>query len=218
MAPVGGPQPQPGPRAAAAAQASQLPAARPPVEPAGPPRPAPRPPADTSVDDYEEGLSRWAGLLSTLGVALVAVVAAQVVASILQGLALPEQLDANSVRTDLLHRLGFPFGNLGPVTALLLVAGLVLMSLPRLLGLATSGLQERMISVMLLVAVVLAVLIALGSLLAVRNSLHEYTARGASPPSYVRIGFASFLLGTLGTAAVALFGSLAAINARRRTR
>ena len=192
-------------------------ATRPPVEPAGPPRSAPRP-AQEPPDDYEEGLSRWAGLLSTLGVALVAVVAAQVIASILQGLALPEQLDGNSVETDLFHRLGFPFGNLGPVTALLLVAGLVLMSLPRLLGLSTTGLQERMISVMLLVAVVLAVVIAFGSLLAVRNSLHEYTARGANAPGYVRIGFASFLLGTLGTTAVALFGSLAAINARRRTR
>ncbi|HVL26739.1 MAG TPA: hypothetical protein VM390_01225, partial [Acidimicrobiales bacterium] len=182
-----------------------------------PRRPAPRP-AEEPVDEYEEGLARWAGLLSTLGVALVAVVTAQVVASTLQGLALPEQLDANAVRTDLFHRLGFPFGNLGPVTALVLVAGLVLMSLPRLLGLATTGLQERMVSVMLVVAVVLALVIALGSLLAVRNSLHEYTARGVDPPSYVRIGFASFLLGTLGTSAVALFGSLAAISARRRTR
>ena len=150
--------------------------------------------------------------------ALVAVVAAQVIASIVQGLALPEQIDANSVETDLFHRLGFPFGNLGPVTALLLVAGLVLMSLPRLLGVTATDLQERLISIMLLVAAALAIVIAIGSLLAVRNSLHEYTARGANPPSYVRIGFASFLLGTLGTSAVALFGSLAAINGRRRTR
>ena len=163
-------------------------------------------------------MSRWAGLLSTLGVALVAVVAAQVIASIIQGFSLPEQIDANSVETDLLHRLGFPFGNLGPATALILVAGLVLLSLPGLLGLDTTDLQERLMGIVLVAIVVLSLVIAVGSLLAVRNSLHEYTARGASPPSYVRIGFATFLLGTLGTAAVSLFGSLAALGARRRAR
>jgi hypothetical protein len=114
--------------------------------------------------------------------------------------------------------LGFPFGNLGPPTVLFLVAGLVLICLPGMLGQETTSLQDRMIGAALIAIVVLTVVIAVGSLLAVRNSLHEYTARGSNPPTYARVGFAAFLLGTLGTAAVALFGSLAALSVRRRER
>ena len=50
------------------------------------------------------------------------------------------------------------------------------------------------------------------------STMHSSFLRGNSPPTFARVGFASFLLGTLGTAAVALFGSLAAINMRRRAR
>jgi hypothetical protein len=126
------------------------------------------------------------------------------------------KLEPTGVTTDLLHRVGFPFGNLGPPTMLFLVAGLVLVCLPSLLGRSVSDLADRFVRIALVVVIVLSAIISVGSLLAVRNSLHEYTARGTNPPMYARIGFATFLLGTLGGAAAAIFGSLAAMSVRRR--
>jgi len=62
------------------------------------------------------------------------------------------------------------------------------------------------------------VLVALGSLLAVRANLHEYAAKGVPVPAYVRVQFTNFLLGSLGAAALALFGSITAMNERGRER
>ena len=168
---------------------------------------------------FDDVSSPWTSLVCAIGLALVAVVAVQVLASIVEGLtAKASNMEPTGVPTDLLHRLGFPFGNLGPPTVLFLVAGLALVCVPLVLRQETTDFQDRLIGTALVAIVVLAIIIAIGSLLAVRNSLHEYTARGNSPPTFARVGFASFLLGTLGTAAVALFGSLAAINMRRRAR
>ena len=184
-----------------------------------------RPPAPADADDEEDIAalddisSRWTSLVCAIGLALVAVVAVQVLASIIEGLtAKASSMEPTGVPTDLLHRLGFPFGNLGPPTVLFLVAGLALVCVPLVLHRDTTDFQERLIGTALIAIVVLTIIIAIGSLLAVRNSLHEYTARGNNPPTFARVGFASFLLGTLGTAAVALFGSLAAMNMRRRAR
>jgi TRAP-type C4-dicarboxylate transport system permease small subunit len=183
-----------------------------------------RPPTRV-VDVADEGeltedlSSRWMSLICAIGVGMVAVVAVQVIASIVEGLtARASRQEPTGVPTDLLHRLGFPFGNLGPPTALFLVIGLVLVCVPLLLRRHPTEFQNRLINLALVAIVVLSIVIAIGSLLAVRNSLHEYTARGNNPPTFARVGFASFLLGTLGTLAVALFGSLAALNIRRRTR
>lgn len=129
-----------------------------------------------------------------------------------------DRLEPRGLETDLLHRLGFPFGNLGPTAMLLLVVGLGLMCLPGLLGHDNTPLQDRLVQIALVVVVVLAAVVAVGSLLAVRYSLHEYTVQGQSAPQFIRVGFASFLLGTLGTSATALFGSLAAMSLRRRRR
>lgn len=186
-------------------------------------RPAPRrepPPLDP--EDFEESdelSARWVSLVTILGLVLIGVVAAQVTASILEGFMVrAKQLEPTGVKTDFLHRLGFPFGNLGPPAALFLVVGLVLVCLPRLLGEQTSPLQDRLAGYALVAVVALAVIVALGSLLAVRNSLHEYTAREANPPPYARVGFASFLVGTLGTSAAALCGALVELNNRRKRR
>ena len=158
-------------------------------------------------------------LLTTLGLALVAVVAAQVIASIIEGLVIKAgKHEPRGIPTDLLHRLGFPFGNLGPIAMMLLVVALALICIPTVVDRENSPLLERLASVALVTIILLAVVVAAGSLLAVRYSLHEYTAQGQNPPQFIRVGFASFLLGTLGTAAVALFGSLAALNVRAHRR
>lgn len=168
---------------------------------------------------FDDVTPRWVALLTTLGLALVAVVTAQVVASVIEGLLISEtRNEPRGVPTDLLHRLGFPFGNLGPTAMLLLVVALALICIPMVLDHENTPLLERLASIGLVAIIVLAVLVAIGSLLAVRYSLHEYTAQGQDPPSFIRVGFASFLLGTLGTAAAALFGSLAALSVRARRR
>jgi hypothetical protein len=62
--------------------------------------------------------------------------------------------------------------------------------------------------------VVLAALVALGSLLAVRGSLHEYSAKDVAVPGYVQVQFTNFLLATLGSAALAIFGAITALGVR----
>lgn len=220
------PSATPAPRPASANGPSSRPAPGASSSTWGPGGASPRPPARSpSVprdpdDDFAESdalASRWVSLVTILGLVLIGIVAAQVTASILEGfLVRAKQMEPTGVKTDLLHRLGFPFGNLGPPAALFLVVGVVLVCLPRLLGEQTSSLQDRLVKSALVVVVALAVIIAIGSLLAVRNSLHEYTARGSDPPPYARVGFASFLLGTLGTSAAALIGALVELNARKK--
>jgi hypothetical protein len=162
---------------------------------------------------------RWVALVTTVGLSLVAVVAAQFVTSMIEGLTIDGgKMEPRGIPTDLLHRLGFPFGNMGPTAMVLLVVALGLICLPSLLDRESTPLLERLAGVALGAIVALAVLVAIGSLLAVRYSLHEYTAQGQNPPTFIRVGFASFLFGTLGTAAVALFGSLAALSVRARRR
>ena len=70
----------------------------------------------------------------------------------------------------------------------------------------------------LVVAIVMGVIIAIGSLLAVRANLHEYAAKGVAVPAYVRVQFTNFLLGSLGAAALTLFGSITAMSERSRER
>ncbi|MGH9223795.1 MAG: hypothetical protein ACRD2W_08425, partial [Acidimicrobiales bacterium] len=200
--PGGGPPPQPRP-----------------VQPARP-APAPRDPFDDEeepLEDYNESSSRLARALSTLGVGLIGVIAVQVITAILEGLAArASQLEPNGIETDLLHRLGFPFGSLGAPAILFLIVGLGLLAIPILLGEETTSLHDRFVGVALIAVIALAVVIAVGSLLAVRYQLYQFTTQGLDPPPYARIGFSVFLLGSLGAAAVAVFGSLATMSARRR--
>ena len=171
------------------------------------------------ADLADELASRWVGFAIVMGVALVAVVAAQVIASIVEGLTVSaHKLEPTGIKTDLLHRIGFPFGNLGPPTALFLLAGLVLVCLPTLLGQDMTPMQDRLVSIALIAVLALSAIMAVGSVLAVRNSLHEYTGRNQAVPTYARVGFGSFLVATLGTLAATVFGAVSALGSRRRRR
>jgi hypothetical protein len=75
-----------------------------------------------------------------------------------------------------------------------------------------------MVGLSLVVAIVIGVVVAIGSLLAVRANLHEYAAKNLAVPTYVRVQFTNFLLGSLGAAALVLFGAIAAMNERSRER
>ena len=169
-------------------------------------------------DDYDDApASRWVSLLATLGTALIGIVTVQVVTSLVEGLTLKSGQRVG-VPDDLFHRLGYPFGGLGATALVFLVLGIVLVSMPSVLDELLSESQERVVGVALIVAVAMGVIIAIGSLLAVRANLHEYAAKNVPVPSYVRVQFTNFLLGSLGAAALALFGSIASINERGRER
>ena len=173
--------------------------------------------ADDGYDDYDEPASRWASLLATIGTALIGIVTVQVLASIVEGLTLKSGQRVG-VPDDLFHRLGYPFGGLGATALVFLVLGVVLVSMPSVLDELLSESQERVVGVALVVATVMGVAIAIGSLLAVRANLHEYAAKSVPVPSYVRVQFTNFLLGSLGAAALTLFGSIASMNERGRER
>ncbi|HEX3623058.1 MAG TPA: hypothetical protein VHT97_12150 [Acidimicrobiales bacterium] len=173
---------------------------------------------DYEDDDYDdEPVSRWVSLLATIGSALIGIVTIQVIASLVEGLTLKKG-ERVGVPDDILHRLGYPFGGLGSTALVFLVLGVVLVSLPSVLDELLPATQDRVVGIALVVAVAMGVVIAVGSLLAVRANLHEYAAKGVSVPAYVRVQFTNFLLGSLGAAALALFGAITAISERGRER
>ncbi len=193
-------------------------AATPPPPPARTPRTVVSEAEDDELDDYVDlPASRWASLLATIGTALIGIVSVQVITSLVEGLTLKSEQRVQ-VPDDLFHRLGYPFGGLGATALVFLVVGVVLVSMPSVLDELLSEAQDRVVGAALIVAVVMGVLIAIGSLLAVRANLHEYAAKNVAVPTYVRVQFTNFLLGSLGAAALALFGAIASINERSRER
>jgi hypothetical protein len=172
---------------------------------------------DEDLDEYLEPASRWASLLATIGTALIGIVTVQVLTSLAEGLSLKNGQRVQ-IPDDLFHRLGYPFGGLGATALVFLVLGVVLVSMPSVLDELLSEAQDRVVGMALIVAIVMGVIIAIGSLLAVRANLHEYAAKNVPVPTYVRVQFTNFLLGSLGAAALALFGAIAAMNERSRER
>jgi hypothetical protein len=192
------------------------------------PRPAPAPAAraalatDTADDDdladyLDLPASRWASLLATIGTALIGIVSVQVITSLVEGISLKSEQRVG-IPDDLFHRLGYPFGGLGATALVFLVLGVVLVAMPSVLDELLSEVQDRVVGAALIVAVVMGVLIAVGSLLAVRANLHEYASKGVPVPTYVRVQFTNFLLGSLGAAALTLFGAITSMNERGRER
>jgi hypothetical protein len=187
------------------------------------PAAAPRRTSVVEDDDYDDELddfadaprTRWVSLLATLGTALIGIVTVQVITSLVEGLTLKSGQRVG-VPDDLLHRIGYPFGGLGATALVFLVLGVVLVSLPSVLDELLSESQDRVVGIALFVAIAMGVIIAVGSLLAVRANLHEYSAKNVPVPTYVRVQFTNFLLGSLGAAALALFGSIASMNERGR--
>jgi len=159
--------------------------------------------------------ARWVGFVTSIGLALAIVVTAQVLAAIAEGFAL-KKTEPQGVTSDVFHRLGYAFSNLGGTVLLFLVLALVLVSLPVFLERRTSDRQEMTAAVTLGLTVVMAVVIGVGSILAVRYNLHLYSASKRTVPSYVRIQLVFFLLGALGTGAIALFSALTALGLRDR--
>jgi len=153
------------------------------------------------------------GLVTSLGLALAVVVTAETLAAIAEGFAL-KKTEPQGLPGDIFHRLGYALSRLDATTLLFLVVAVVLVSLPVIVGRRTTDRQETSAAITLGLTVVLAVVIGVGSILAVRYNLHLYSASNRAVPSYVRIQLVLYLLGVLGTGAVALFAALTALGLR----
>lgn len=179
-------------------------------------------PSDRGGDDLDDELtlenaSRWVSMANIVGAALVAVVGLQVVAAIVEGIAYQANEPQQVPTGDLLHRFGYPFGSLGMATLIFLVVSVVLLSLPAYLGDETTAGQDRLAVVALVVAVIAAVVIALGSLLAVRANFHVYHESQHAVPTWLVVHYASFMIGSLGTAVIAFYASMQVMSMRSRT-
>jgi hypothetical protein len=170
---------------------------------------------ESEREPYAARPPRWVGFVTSLGLGLTVVVAAQTLAAIAEGFAL-KKTDPQGVPGDVFHRLGFALSRLDAGTLLFLVVAVVLVSLPVFLGRPTTDRQESTAAITLGLTVVMAVVIGIGGILAVRYNLHLYSASKRSVPSYVRIQLVLYLLGVLGTGAIALFGALTAFGLRDR--
>jgi hypothetical protein len=180
--------------------------------------PPSEPASDTSDTDdapLDEPPARWVGLVTSLGLALAIVVTAQTLAAIAEGFAL-KKTEPQGLAGDIFHRLGYALSQLNAGTLLFLVVAVVLVSLPVILGSRTSDRQETSAAITLGLTVVLAVVIGVGGILAVRYTLHLYSASSRPVPTYVRLQLVFYLLGVLGAGAVALFGALTALGLRDR--
>jgi hypothetical protein len=171
-----------------------------------PPPPAAPPPVAAPL---------WARLATSLGLAVAAVVSAQVLVAIAEGLAL-KRTDPQGIPGDLLHRLGYPFGSLGATAGMYLIIAVVLVSIPALAKAPSTDRQQLAAAVTLGLTLGIAVILALGSILAVRYNLHLYAASRRTAPGYVRLQLVAFLLGALGSTTIAFFGSLTAMRLRDR--
>jgi hypothetical protein len=193
-----------------------------PTSPPPPPWPAgsepesePEPNVDADALPPGEPPARWVAFVTSIGLGLTAVLTAQVLAAIAEGMAL-KRTEPQGLPVDIWHRIGYAFSSLGGTALLFLVVAVVLVTLPVILEAHTSDRQETIAAVALGLAVVMAIVIGVGSILTVRYNLHLYSASKRPVPSFVRIQLVFFLLGALGTAAVALFGALTALGLRDR--
>jgi cytochrome bd-type quinol oxidase subunit 2 len=180
---------------------------------APPVEPGPEPAESLPPPESREPVARWVGFVTSIGLALAVVVTAQVLAAIAEGMSL-KKTEPQGVPGDVFHRLGYAFSNLGGTVLLFLVLAVVLVSLPIFIGKRTSDRQETAAAVTLGLVVVTAVVIGIGSILTVRYNLHLYSANKRPVPSFVRIQLVFFLLGALGTGAIALFAALTGLGLR----
>src|SRR5438874_12994616 len=158
---------------------------------------------------------RWVGMVTSLGLGLAVVVTAQVLAAIAEGMSL-KRTEPQGLPGDTFHRIGYAFSSLGASALLFLVLAVVLVSLPAFLSTRTSDRQETLAAAGLGLSVVMAVVVAIGSILTVRYNLHLYSVSHRSVPAFVRLHLLFFLLGALGTSGLAVFWSLSGLWIRDR--
>ena len=156
---------------------------------------------DEFSDDLSAGptVPAWVGVVSGAGLGLALVQALVLIGTFAQGMAV-ERFDG-----DFLHKAGVALlSNVGTANGLILLVAAALAGLPAVIGAPTSeGLQRRRAFTFALVAV-LAVVLIVGTPIAVRARVHVLDVSGQEVDSLARRVLATYVAGTLGTALVAL--------------
>ena len=151
------------------------------------------------------------GLVTTVGLSLAVITSAQVIAAVAHATAIKRLATGD---TAILHRLGFAFSNLGLTAGALLVIAVLAVSPPVFAEARTTQRQEQVAATALGLVVVVAVVLAAGAVLAARWTLHANSVGGRHVGNDLRIQLAGYLIGALGTDAVAFLGSLRAMALR----
>ena len=150
------------------------------------------------------------GLLSWCGLALAILASLEVVAIVAQGVAIKQ------ANLGPLYRLGYAFlTNLDAVPlGLILVVAVVLVVLPKVAGQVTDEAQDRQAAFTLGLVGAFALLIVIGSILAVASRIRVDHLRHAAVTSLTWRVLISYLIRNLGTALVALVAAGLALRSR----
>jgi hypothetical protein len=161
---------------------------------------------------------RWVGIAFSSALGLAVVQAIVVIGVILEGLAVSSR-GPQGLQGDVFYRIGLAayIPNFTTTNGVLLILAVGLVLLP--LAARTRIRQpQRSAAVFTLTTVaVLAAIVGIGSLLAVRAQFHRFDLFHQKIDNVSRRLLFTYLAGTLGTAAVAVAAALGAIGLYRRT-
>jgi hypothetical protein len=147
----------------------------------------------------EPRVPTWVGAVTGAALGLVAVQALILLGTLAQAMAV-ERFQGDS-----LHKIGIALlSNVGSANGLTLLVAAVVAALPAILGAPMAVMHRRRLALVFGVGAVLAVILVLGTPLAVRARIHVLDAGGQTVDSLARRVLATYVAGTLGTALVAL--------------
>jgi hypothetical protein len=152
-------------------------------------------------DDFGNGrgVPAWVGAVTGAALGLVAVQALILLGTLTQALAVER------FQGDTLHKVGIALlSNVGSANGLTLLVAAVAAALPAFVGAPVAEMHRRRQALVFGIGAVLAVLLVLGTPLAVRARIHVLDAGGQGVDSLARRVLATYVAGTLGTALVAL--------------
>lgn len=152
----------------------------------------------------------WVSAVTGAGLGLIAVQALVLIGTLTQSMAVPRYPG------DFFHKLGVVLlSNVGSANGLALLVGALLAGLPTLLGAPVSAGARRRQALVFGIGGLLAVLLVLGTPIAVRARIHALDVGGQAVDSLARRVLATYVAGTLGTALVALAACLGLSRAGR---
>jgi hypothetical protein len=153
---------------------------------------------------------RMVALAVTAGAGLVLTQGLFVLFSLIEGLAI-ERAQTGNVHSDLLHRIGIAFStSVNIASGLALLVAVALLSAPAVTTAYRAAMRGLRTASLIAVQVVAAI-IAIGTILGVRWTLHATQAQGQKVTAPQRWELAAYVAGTLGTAIVAFLAALAAL-------
>ena len=167
--------------------------------------------AEPTTDAGADAIRPWIGLLGWTAFSLAVVAGLQVFLAILAGLTV--RADA---RLGTAYKVGASFLEVMDAVpiGLFLVVAVVVLAIPSVAGIATSGRDERITSATLGIVAGLSFLVMLFAILAALTRLEILDLRGENVTTAVRWVLLSFVIRNAGTALIAFVISLLLIRGR----